>query len=221
MIRAIAAMSQDRVIGFQGQLPWKNKLDMRFFKAMTEHNDVVVGNTTFKSIGMLKNRCHRILSDNQTGNGIGYEYLTIKSLLKRIKKAKLTGTNLDDMWVIGGAKVYQQLLPLCSDLYLTLILDEYEGDVYMPEFEHLFDEQRIIKECKDIWFVHYWKNPNDSFEDAYRNGFDAKLMGLTHDDNPHELSGHERDTTYSDECNYQWYKGFEDAPIIKGFNDTV
>lgn len=220
-MKAIAAMCENRVIGFHGKIPWKNPIDMRFFKEMTWDQNIIVGNTTFEKVGLLKNRYHFILSERNQGQHIQIkntdtntytrvaEYLTVDQLIKR---------SLKDAWVIGGAKVYTQLLPLCSDLYMTFIVEAHEGDTYMPMFEHMFDKQRIIYEGKNMWIVHYWKYDHDGYEEAYREGFDAGLMDKSEDENPHELSHHERDTTYSDECNYQWSSGWDDAPYIKGLN---
>ena len=215
-MKAIAAMAGDRVIGLNTKIPWKNSLDMRFFKAMTLNHPVIVGRTTYEKMGPLKDRYHYVLSDSKNGKytegGTEYiaEFLTFDQLTKK--------KDLDDAWVIGGAKVYKQLLPLCSELYMTHIIGDYEGDTYMPEFEHLFDDQQIIYEGKDMWVVHYWKQEWKSYENAYRFGFDAKLMGKDGNENPYELSHHPRDTTYDDECNFQWSQGYDDAPWVWKMN---
>jgi dihydrofolate reductase len=221
-MKAIAAMAADRVIGIHGRIPWKCSLDMRFFKAMTVDHPVIVGRHTFESTGILKDRFHYVISERQEGKEVADEqgkpwakYVTVGQLFK-----VASVDELNEAWVIGGAKVYQKFLPMCSDLYLTVFADQYEGDTYMPSFEHLFNEQRIIYEGKEIMIVHYWLAENIDMEhrEPWREGFDAKLMGKTHNDNPYEPSGHPRDTTYEDEQNFQWYSGFEDAPNVRGLN---
>jgi dihydrofolate reductase len=212
-MKAIAAMAKDRVIGFRGEIPWKKKVDMQFFRAMTWNQTVIVGRITHLKMGLLKNRFHYILSDSMNGsfaekkNVRVAEFLTFEQLIKKHE--------IEEPWVIGGAKVYHQLLPFCSDLYLSIILDEYEGDSYMPHFEHLFNEQRLIKEFKDIWFVHYWKKGNE-MEEAHREGFDAKLMGVAPLNNPYTSKPLISDLDWN--IWRGWRDGHNEAPDIKGFN---
>ena len=62
------------------------------------------------------------------------------------------------LWLCGGAKVYKTFLPLCDEVYATIVLDEYEGDIYMPHFEDQFPYSEILQETKNYWMVRYWKN---------------------------------------------------------------
>jgi dihydrofolate reductase len=171
-MRAIAAMDPNRVIGFKGQLPWHYKEDFRFFKKQTEHNVLVMGRTTFDLVGSLPNRFTYVLTNDperlSTKTQAQVETLDAPSgkALVGIDYAYITGEQLRDMcvdypgrtgyfWVCGGAKVYQEFLPLCSEIYVTHIVDEYEGDVYMPEFEHMFPNPEIVLETRDLMIAHY------------------------------------------------------------------
>ena len=59
-------------------------------------------------------------------------------------------------WVIGGAEIYNLFMPQITELFVTHIADEYEGDTFMPEFESQFTEQEILKEEKDYSIVRYF-----------------------------------------------------------------
>ncbi len=203
-MRAIAAMSADRVIGYKGKLPWKNRRDMRFFKQMTWGQDVIVGHTTFLSMGILKNRHHTVLTHDPVPSSI-IDGLTGKEMVEFVTLNKIDQSAYNKAWVIGGSSIYQKLLPMCTDLYLSLILDEYEGDSYMPEFEGYFTQQRIIKEFGDVWFVHYW-NPDTLANEDYRDGFDTKLSG--------KFTMEKVFIPYYQDLNPHWSRGFLEAPLI-------
>lgn len=61
-----------------------------------------------------------------------------------------------EVFVIGGAQIYERLLPLCSDLYLTVVPRIVEGDAFFPEFEHLFDFESVALKTSDFE-VHYFR----------------------------------------------------------------
>ena len=60
-----------------------------------------------------------------------------------------------EVFVIGGAQIYERLLPLCSDLYLTVVPRIVEGDAFLPEFEHQFDFADIALKTADFEVRHY------------------------------------------------------------------
>jgi len=153
-MRAIVAMDMNRVIGYKGEIPWHIPEDFKWFKKMTMGQHLIMGRTTYKSVGILPGRFTYILTNNAEklklpyANACGYiDYNTLNFLDLRP----------DRMWVCGGAKTYQLLLPHCTDVYVTLVLDEYKGDTYMPEFESKFPNSEIIKETRDYWIIRYWK----------------------------------------------------------------
>jgi dihydrofolate reductase len=168
-MKAIVAMDPNRVIGCKGKLPWtKNKDDMAFFKRMTENNVLVMGRSTYESVGnlpkrftyVLTNHPQKLSTDVQSQaamvdrQGLHHVYITGKQLIEMCQKYP---GRTSHFWLCGGAKVYQQFLPLCSEIYVTHIFNEYEGDAYMPEFEHLFTEPSIVLETKEFTIAKYWK----------------------------------------------------------------
>jgi dihydrofolate reductase len=64
---------------------------------------------------------------------------------------------MSNLWVCGGEHVYKLLLPLCNELFLTIVLSEHDGDAFMPQYEDIFPYSEILKETKKYWLVRYWK----------------------------------------------------------------
>jgi dihydrofolate reductase len=151
--KAIAAMSQNRVIGQGGKIPWHLPEDFRWFKKMTAGQVVVMGRKTFESIGQpLPHRTTIILSRGdfshpgaRTAKDLSQIDWTDPALAGR------------EVFICGGAQVYAQTLALCSDLYLTLVKRVVEGDVFFPPFEHQFEWVEEIMDCAEFKIMHYQK----------------------------------------------------------------
>lgn len=147
--KAIAAMSQNRVIGSNGDIPWHLPDDFKWFKATTMGGILVMGRKTFESIG-------RPLP--------GRETFVLSRTPKNIDKVHCF-TNLDALdklttdktiWIAGGGEIYRQMLPKCTDLYLTRVHREVEGDAYFPDFEDAFRlDSTVLKHTK--FTVEHWK----------------------------------------------------------------
>jgi len=174
--KAIAAMSLNRVIGAGNNIPWHLPEDFKWFKKLTMGNIVVMGRKTFESLGKpLPNRKNLILTRHprqlirQHPEIFGQyrEWRGGRSLKRskyQLRFTRLDGNrnedirifrslNLldpeefsDEVFICGGAQIYEQLLPLCSDLYLTLVKREVEGDAFFPAFE---DKFRLLEEIRD------------------------------------------------------------------------
>ena len=132
-LSAIVAMSSNRVIGRDGTLPWHFPEDLKFFKRTTLGHPILMGRATFESIGRpLPGRQNIVLSSTLPPT----EGITI---LRDLADLPAACTATDKVFVIGGARLYEALLPQCSELFLTSINEPHEGDVFLPPFEHLFD----------------------------------------------------------------------------------
>jgi dihydrofolate reductase len=131
-LKAIAAMSLNRVIGRAGQIPWHLPEDFRWFKRMTLGHVVLMGRKTFESLGKpLPNRTNIVLTRRGEIPGI----LTLADLRSFDPEAFAP----KEVFVIGGAEIYAQLLPLCSDLYLSVVQRAVDGDAFFPPFENVFE----------------------------------------------------------------------------------
>jgi dihydrofolate reductase len=144
-------MSLNRVIGSGNRIPWHLPEDFKWFKAMTTGNVIVMGRKTFESIGRpLPNRTTVVLS--RSGKDIpGVK--VVRDL------AELNPSDLEfqgrSFFICGGAQIYEQALPLCSDLYLTLVSREVEGDTFFPPFESEFVLKEEMKNCPEFRILHY------------------------------------------------------------------
>ena len=146
-------MSLNRVIGFHNKIPWHLPDDFKWFKKMTTGQVVVMGRKTFESIGKpLPNRTTLVLTRAQAPiSGVK----TISSLNQIDPAAEeFVGR---DIYICGGAEVYAQALPLCSDLYLTVVQRAVEGDTFFPPFEDRFELVETISESAEFKILHYRK----------------------------------------------------------------
>jgi dihydrofolate reductase len=149
--KAIAAMSENRVIGAGNKIPWHLPEDFKWFKRMTTGNVVVMGRKTFESIGKpLPGRVTIVLSRS----GFTFPGVRTMSSLDAIDPADpaLAGK---DLFICGGAEIYTQALARCSDLFLTLVKRRVEGDAYFPPFEDQFDLAEELADNAEFRILHY------------------------------------------------------------------
>ena len=144
-------MSLNRVIGAGSRIPWHLPEDFKWFKQMTTGQVVVMGRKTFESIGKpLPNRTTIVLSRSpQTISGV--QTISTLSQLDPASPA-LAGRNI---FICGGGEVFKHALPLCSDLYLTLVKRVVEGDTLFPPFEENFELVEEIRDGPDFKILHY------------------------------------------------------------------
>ena len=149
--KAIAAMSLNRVIGSGGKLPWHLPEDFQWFKRMTTGQVIIMGRKTYESIGKpLPNRMTLVLTrSGQILPGVR----TISSLSQIDPgQPELAGR---EIFICGGAQIYEQALPLCSDLFLTVVKREVPGDAYFPPFEDEFELVENLMERDEFKISHY------------------------------------------------------------------
>lgn len=156
MIGLIVAYTNNRVIGNQGCIPWRIKGEQRRFRELTTGNVVIMGRRSYEEIGRpLPNRTTIVVSN--TKNFDAENCMTAKSLQEAIE---LAGDR--DMYISGGARLYEEALPLVEKMYITEIDCEIEGDTYFPEFdEALFDkeiDERVEGEIPYTYVTYTRKN---------------------------------------------------------------
>ena len=139
MIALIVAYTKNQVIGNKGCIPWKIRGEQKRFRELTTGNVVIMGRRSYEEIGKpLPNRTTIVVSS--TKNFDGDNCLTAKSLLEAIK---LAGDK--DIFISGGAKLYEEALPLVEKMYITEIDCDIEGDTYFPAF----DRETFAKEINE------------------------------------------------------------------------
>jgi dihydrofolate reductase len=151
-LHAIAAMSENRAIAYEGKMPWHLPLEYRWFKHKTMGGAMIMGRKTCEAIGRtLPGRVTYVLS-RQAGECLGAAcYADIGSLCAQLPPDK-------PAWVVGGAEIYRQLLPRCTFLYLSRIKKTTPGDVFFPPFEKQFALDQLIHENENFrverWLRH-------------------------------------------------------------------
>jgi dihydrofolate reductase len=149
--KAIAAMSLNRVIGAGNRIPWHLPEDFKWFKKMTTGHVIVMGRKTFESIGKpLPNRTTIVLT-RSAGPIPGVRTISDLSQLDPADPV-LAGR---EIFICGGAQLYRQALPLCSDLYLTLVQRVVEGDTLFPPFEEQFELVEGVLHHPEFKILHY------------------------------------------------------------------
>ena len=131
LLSAIWAMTRNRVIGADGDLPWRLPDDMRFFRRTTLGKPVIMGRRTFDEIGRpLPKRRNIVLSRR----GLAASGVEVVSDFDAALVLAAEGQP-QEACVIGGAEVYALALPRVQRLYMTLIDTELQGDTWFPEFD--------------------------------------------------------------------------------------
>ena len=120
MIAIIVAMSENRVIGREGKIPWDLPEDRKKFQMLTMGNAIVMGRRTYDEIG------HPLLG-------------RMTYLLSGTKKVEL------DIFICGGASVYEEALRNTDKIYVTKLLEKVEGDTFFPMFS---EEEFVEKSCE-------------------------------------------------------------------------
>jgi dihydrofolate reductase len=134
IISLIAAMSDERIIGRDGNLPWHIPTDLARFKSITTGHTLIMGRMTFESIGHpLPERRNIVLS--KTVDAIkGCE------IARSLPEAIEASEGEEEIFICGGEQVFREALPLCQRIYLTLVHGSFEGDVHFPEIPAVFHE---------------------------------------------------------------------------------
>jgi dihydrofolate reductase len=139
-IAAIFAMSDNRVIGKDNQLPWRLPADMRHFKKITMGKPILLGRKTYESIGhALPGRCNVVITRDIHFQAPGCV------VANSLETALLAADYSEEIIVIGGAILYQHLLPRTHRLYMTLIHHQFDGDTYFPEL-NMTEWQEVERE---------------------------------------------------------------------------
>ncbi len=135
IISLIAAVSRNKVIGLNNQLPWHLPDDMKYFMKTTSGHPVIMGRKNFESIPEkfrpLPNRENIIITrqTNYTAQGCTVTHHPAEAL----KAAEVSGN--PEVFIIGGAEIYRSYLPLADKLYITEIHAEIAGDTFFPTWK--------------------------------------------------------------------------------------
>lgn len=130
MLSMIAAVNENNVIGKNNKLIWHLSDDLKRFKKLTTGKTIIMGRKTFESLpGILPNRKHIVITKN-----LNYSHDNV-DIIHNIEDVLKFKDCEDEVFVIGGGKIYEELLPYCKRLYLTKVHSNEEGDTYFPNFD--------------------------------------------------------------------------------------
>jgi len=150
MITLIVAMDPNNGIGLNGQLPWHIKDDLKLFKEKTLNHKVVMGRKTFESIGRpLPNRENFIVTRNK--------YISKTENVKIIHDfedfLKLNENSEEEVFIIGGAEIYQLSLQYANRLAISRVYKEYMCDTFFPLFNMQKYKELESKEFDEFKFT--------------------------------------------------------------------
>lgn len=146
--KAIAAMSENRVIGNKGAIPWHIPEDFKWVKHCTQGQAIAMGRKTYESMGRpLPNRQNIVIS-RSVKEIPGCIVLSSLEALEHFKTDR-------DIWIFGGARIYALAMDRIHELYLTIVKGSYEGDTFFPPFEDQFSLDSVIRETPEFRILKY------------------------------------------------------------------
>ncbi len=152
-VSMVAAVALNGVIGRGGDLPWRLPADLKRFKKLTLGHPILMGRTTYESIGRpLPGRRNIVLSRaGFTADGVEV-YSSLEAALKASSAAP-------ELMVIGGALVYEVVLPVADRLYLSVVHGDFEGDTWFPSITPsdwtMVSTDHVPADARNQW-AHTW-----------------------------------------------------------------
>lgn len=142
MIKIIACVGKNYELGKDNKLCFELKEDMKFFKKMTWHKQVLMGRKTYESIGHpLPFRVNYVATKSDI-----YDSVYVVSNLKLFLEANSGYLPYnEEVFVIGGASIYKQALQYADEIYLTEVDSKAEADVYFPKFDKRKYKKIVLK----------------------------------------------------------------------------
>ena len=141
MISIIVAVAKGGAIGKEGKIPWKIPGEQRQFKELTTGHVVIMGRTSYEEIGHpLPERTNIVVSKTKVFSGENLH--TVKSLKEAIERA-----GQEEIFIAGGAEIFQEALPLADKIYMTYVdMEVPDADRFFPDFpEEEYNREEIEK----------------------------------------------------------------------------
>lgn len=135
MFKIIVAHAPNRIIGNGIHIPWHIKEEFQHFKRTTLGHTIIMGSTTFLSIGKpLPNRKTIVINQDPNFDTMGQELCTdLNEIISKYKDSE------EVVFVCGGASIYRQMLPYVNEMIISVVKKEVEGNIYFPEYENDFE----------------------------------------------------------------------------------
>lgn len=142
-ISIIAAVAENNVIGKNNKLIWHLPADLKYFKNITLGHSIIMGRKTFESVGKpLPGRKNVIITRQKQYSAT--DCYVVGSLNEAIELTK----SENEVFIVGGAEVYNLSLPFVHKMYLTKIHQKFDGDTFFPEFDTQYWKEISRVDCK-------------------------------------------------------------------------
>lgn len=150
-------MTPERVIGKNSGLPWHLPEDLKLFKRHTTGHPIVMGRKTWDSIGKpLPNRQSIVLTRDTGWSANGADVIHQADDLKKIDLIK------PEVFIIGGAQVYELFLPMTDELLVSHVYQPYSGDTYLPPFEDEFPNVTVEEVYETFELRRYTRSKREA-----------------------------------------------------------
>ena len=151
MFKIIVAHAPNRVIGNGIHIPWHIKEEFQHFKRTTLGHTIIMGSTTFMSIGKpLPNRKTIVINQDPNFDTMGQELCTdLNEVINKYKDSE------EVVFICGGASIYRQMLPYVNEMIISVVRKEVEGNIYFPEYENDFEVYEEVEH--DEFIVKYMR----------------------------------------------------------------
>ena len=149
-ISLIAAMAEDRLIGVNNRLPWKLPADMQWFRKHTLGKPIIMGRKTFESFGgrTLPDRTNIVITRDEDYS-VDADVVIVHSIDAALEAAAQSGSDVEEVMIIGGASFYEQMLERADRFYVTQVHGCFEGDAWFPEYEE-YDWHEVSSELHPV-----------------------------------------------------------------------
>lgn len=151
MFKIIVAHAPNRIIGNGIHIPWHIKEEFQHFKRTTLGHTIIMGSTTFMSIGKpLPNRKTIVINQDPNFDTMGQELCTdLNEVINKYKDSE------EVVFICGGASIYRQMLPYVNEMIISVVKKEVEGNIYFPEYENDFEVYEEVDH--DEFIVKYMR----------------------------------------------------------------
>ena len=153
-VSIIAAMDRKRGIGKENKIPWHLRDDLIKLKRLTKDHVVILGRKTYdsmvwyynKSGNPMPGKLYIVVTHDKDYKPARENAQVVHSLEQAISFARSHLAKLDEIFIIGGAQIFQQALPFANKLYLTIVEGDYSCDTFFPDYSEfkkiIFEEKR-------------------------------------------------------------------------------
>jgi len=157
----ISAVAKNGVIGkSNGEIPWHSKEEFQHFKSTTYGYPVIMGRTTFETLGKpLKGRLNIIITRNKD---IKFDFDDLR-VFNSLEEAYVfcKNKNYEKIFIIGGAKIYRQAMEAADEMIISIMNFEAEGDIYFPKIDDNVWKKALVEKRSEFEILVYLRRKQE------------------------------------------------------------